>query len=170
MTRRADLIQQPDPGPWHYEQLELGYNYRLTDIQAALGLSQAKRIDAFVDRRRELVHHYNEALADLPLTRPWRDPSTNPSWHLYVIRLALDRIKKTHRQVFEELRGAGIGVNLHYIPVHFHPFYRNLGFKPGAFPEAERYYQEAITLPLFTRLSLDELNLVVTQLRKILLG
>src|ERR1700730_3401478 len=170
MTRRPDLFQLPNPGSWYYEQLELGYNYRLTDIQAALGLSQAKRLDAFVARRRELVRNYNEALANLPLTSPWQDPSTNPSWHLYVIRLALDRIKKTHRQVFEELHEAGIGVNLHYIPVHLQPFYRELGFKPGDFPEAERYYQEAITLPLFTRLSSEELNVVVTQLRKILLN
>jgi UDP-4-amino-4,6-dideoxy-N-acetyl-beta-L-altrosamine transaminase len=170
MTRRSDLFEQPNPGPWYYEQLELGYNYRLTDIQAALGLSQAKRIDAFVARRRELVRTYNDALADLPLTRPWQDPSANPSWHLYVIRLALDRLKKTQRQVFEELHQAGIGVNLHYIPVHLHPFYRKLGFKPGDFPEAERYYQEAVTLPLFTRLSMQELNLVATQLRKTLLN
>ncbi len=170
MTRRPDLFQQPNPGPWYYEQLELGYNYRLTDIQAALGLSQAKRIDAFVARRRELVRNYNNAFADFPLTRPWQDPTTNPSWHLYVVRLALDRIKKTQRQVFEELHQAGIGVNLHYIPVHLQPFYRELGFKPGDFPEAERYYREAVTLPLFTRLSTDELNKVVAELRTSLLG
>jgi UDP-4-amino-4,6-dideoxy-N-acetyl-beta-L-altrosamine transaminase len=170
MTRRPDLFQQPNPGPWYYEQLELGYNYRLTDIQAALGLSQAKRIDMFVARRRELVRNYNETLAELPLTRPWQDPSTNPSWHLYVIRLALDRIKKTQRQVFEELHQSGIGVNLHYIPVHLHPFYRELGFKMSDFPEAEKYYREAITLPLFTRLSMDELQIVVTRLRKVLLN
>jgi UDP-4-amino-4,6-dideoxy-N-acetyl-beta-L-altrosamine transaminase len=170
MTRRPDLFQQPNPGPWYYEQLELGYNYRLTDIQAALGLSQAKRIDMFVARRRELVRNYNETLAELALTRPWQDPSTNPSWHLYVIRLALDRIKKTQRQVFEELHQSGIGVNLHYIPVHLHPFYRELGFKMSDFPEAEKYYREAITLPLFTRLSMDELQIVVTRLRKVLLN
>jgi UDP-4-amino-4,6-dideoxy-N-acetyl-beta-L-altrosamine transaminase len=170
MTRRPDLFQQPNPGPWYYEQLELGYNYRLTDIQAALGLSQAKRIETFVARRRDLVRSYNETLAELPLTRPWQDSSTNPSWHLYVVRLALDRIKKTQRQVFEDLHQAGIGVNLHYIPVHLHPFYRELGFKMGDFPEAEKYYREAITLPLFTRLSMDELQIVVTQLRKVLLN
>jgi len=170
MTRRADLFQQPDPGPWYYEQLELGYNYRLTDIQAALGLSQSKRLDEFVSRRREIVRHYNEALSDLPITLPWQDPSTNPSWHLYVIRLVLDRIKKTQREVFEGLRRAGIGVNLHYIPVHFHPFYRKLGFNPGDFPEAEKYYREAVTLPLFTRLNRDEQDFVVAQLRKILLN
>jgi UDP-4-amino-4,6-dideoxy-N-acetyl-beta-L-altrosamine transaminase len=170
MTRRPDLFQQANPGPWYYEQLELGYNYRLTDIQAALGLSQTKRIDAFVTRRRELVHNYNDALAELPLTRPWQDPATNPSWHLYVIRLALDRIKKTQRQVFEELHQAGIGVNLHYIPVYLQPYYRQLGFRPGDFPETQNYYREAVTLPLFTRLSSDEQEFVVTQLRKTLLN
>jgi UDP-4-amino-4,6-dideoxy-N-acetyl-beta-L-altrosamine transaminase len=170
ITRLEDLFQQPSPGPWYYEQIELGYNYRLTDIQAALGLSQTKRLDAFVARRREIAVTYDEALADLPVTRPWQDPRTRSSWHLYVIRLALDQIKKTQRQVFEDLRKAGIGVNLHYIPVHLQPFYGKLGFKPGDFPEAERYYREAVTLPLFPSLTQKELNLVVAQLRKILLG
>jgi UDP-4-amino-4,6-dideoxy-N-acetyl-beta-L-altrosamine transaminase len=169
ITRREDLFQQPSPGPWYYEQIELGYNYRLTDIQAALGLSQTKRLDAFVARRREIAHAYDQALADLPVTRPWQDPTTHSSWHLYVIRLALDQIKKTQRQVFEELREGGIGVNLHYIPVHLQPYYRDLAFKPGDFPEAERYYREAVTLPLFPLLTHEELNIVVAQLRMTLL-
>ena len=170
ITRREGLFQQPSPGPWYYEQLELGYNYRLTDIQAALGLSQTKRLDAFVARRREIARAYDKALANLPVTRPWQDPSTDSSWHLYVIRLASDQIKKGQRQVFEELRKAGIGVNLHYIPVHFQPFYQRLGFKRGDFPEAERYYQEAVTLPLFPRLTHEEVNIVVAQLRMTLLN
>jgi UDP-4-amino-4,6-dideoxy-N-acetyl-beta-L-altrosamine transaminase len=169
ITRREDLFQQPSPGPWYYEQVELGYNYRLTDIQAALGLSQTKRLDAFVARRREIVDAYAGALADLPVTLPWQDPRTNSSYHLYVVRLALDRIKKTQRRVFEELRAAGISVNLHYIPVHLQPFYRNLGFKAGDFPESERYYREAVTLPLFPRLSPYELDIVLAQVRKTLL-
>jgi UDP-4-amino-4,6-dideoxy-N-acetyl-beta-L-altrosamine transaminase len=170
ITRRPELFDQPNPGPWYYEQLELGYNYRLTDIQAALGLSQTKRLDEFVLRRRKLVRDYNEALVDLPLALPWQDPNAEPSWHLYVIRLALDRIKKTQLQVFEELREAGIGVNLHYIPVHLQPFYLKLGFKPGDFPESEKYYREAVTLPLFSRLGQDDLNKVSTELRRTLLG
>jgi UDP-4-amino-4,6-dideoxy-N-acetyl-beta-L-altrosamine transaminase len=169
ITRCEDLFQQPSPGPWYYEQLELGYNYRLTDIQAALGLSQTKRLDAFVARRREIAHAYDKALAGLPVTRPWQDPGTHSSWHLYIIRLALDQVKKAQRQVFEELRKAGIGVNLHYIPVHLQPFYRHLGFKPGDFPEAERYYREAVTLPLFPRLTQEEVNIVAAQLRMTLL-
>jgi UDP-4-amino-4,6-dideoxy-N-acetyl-beta-L-altrosamine transaminase len=170
ITRCEGLFQQPSPGPWYYEQLELGYNYRLTDIQAALGLSQTKRLDAFVARRREIARAYDKALANLPVTRPWQDPSTDSSWHLYVIRLASDQIKKGQRQVFEELRKAGIGVNLHYIPVHFQPFYQRLGFKRGDFPEAERHYQEAVTLPLFPRLTQEEVNIVVAQLRMTLLN
>jgi UDP-4-amino-4,6-dideoxy-N-acetyl-beta-L-altrosamine transaminase len=170
ITRREDLFQEPSPGQWYYEQIELGYNYRLTDIQAALGLSQTKRLNCFVTRRREIAHAYDEALADLPVTLPWQDPSTNSSWHLYVIRLALDRIKKTQGKVFEELRRAGISVNLHYIPIHLQPFYRNLGFKPGDFPESERYYREAITLPLFPGLNQEELDFVAAQLRKTLLN
>jgi UDP-4-amino-4,6-dideoxy-N-acetyl-beta-L-altrosamine transaminase len=165
ITRREQQFQQPSPGPWYYEQIELGYNYRLTDIQAALGLSQTKRLDAYVGRRRQIAQTYDDALADLPVIRPWQDPSTHSSWHLYVIRLMLDQVKKTQRQVFDQLRKADIGVNLHYIPVHLQPFYQRLGFKPGDFPEAERYYREAVTLPLFPRLTEKELNFVVAQLR-----
>jgi UDP-4-amino-4,6-dideoxy-N-acetyl-beta-L-altrosamine transaminase len=170
ITRRDDLFQEPRPGPWYYEQIELGFNYRLTDIQAALGLSQTQRLDAFVARRREIAHAYDEILADLPLTRPWQDPDTNSSWHLYVVRLALDRINKSQRQIFEEMHRTGIGVNLHYIPVHIQPFYRKLGFRLGDFPEAEKHYREALTMPLFPRLTQEELNLATSQVRKILLG
>jgi UDP-4-amino-4,6-dideoxy-N-acetyl-beta-L-altrosamine transaminase len=169
ITRRPDLFEYSNPGPWYYEQLELGYNYRLTDIQAALGLSQSKRIDAYVGQRREIVRRYDEAFAELPLTRPWQDPETQSSWHLYVVRLALDRIKKTQREVFEALQQAGIGVNLHYIPIHLQPFYRKLGFQPGSFPEAEKYYREALTLPLFPGLKSDEVDTVINRLGEVLL-
>lgn len=169
ITRHPELFSQPNPGPWYYEQLELGYNYRLTDIQAALGLSQTNRITTYVARRAELVRSYNQALADLPLTLPWQDPRGSPSWHLYVVQLVSERIKKTQREIFECLQRGGIGVNLHYIPVHLQPFYQKLGFRVGDFPEAESYYRRAITLPLFPGLQLDELNFVVDQLRAILL-
>jgi UDP-4-amino-4,6-dideoxy-N-acetyl-beta-L-altrosamine transaminase len=165
ITRRAELFQQSDAGPWYYEQLDLGYNYRLTDIQAALGLSQAKRIDAYVARRTQLAQKYDQALADLPVVRPWQDSRASSSWHLYVVQLVTERVKKTHREVFEKLRHAGIGVNLHYIPVHLQPFYQQLGFRAGDFPEAEAYYQRAITLPLFPGLRSDEVDFVVDQLR-----
>lgn len=170
ITRRDDLFQQPSHGPWYYEQTELGFNYRLTDIQAALGLSQVSRLEKFLARRRQIAAAYDEAFVDLPLIRPWQDPRTNSSWHLYVVQVALDRLKKSHRQVFEELREAGVGVNLHYIPVHLQPFYGNLGFRPGDFPEAEKYYRGAITLPIFPRMTKDELNFVVAQVRKVLLN
>jgi UDP-4-amino-4,6-dideoxy-N-acetyl-beta-L-altrosamine transaminase len=170
ITRRPDLFEYSSPGPWYYEQLELGYNYRLTDIQAALGLSQTKRIDDYVARRREIARRYDEALAGLALTRPWQDPGTNSSWHLYVIRLALDQIKKTHREVFEGLHQAGIGANLHYIPIHLQPFYQRLGFKPGDFPEAEQHSREAVTLPLFPTIRPEEFGAVVERLRDLLLN
>ena len=169
ITRRPELFRRPNPGPWYYEQLELGYNYRLTDIQAALGLSQTNRINAYVARRTEIARKYDQALADLPVIQPWQDPRGSSSWHLYVIQLATERIKRTQREVFENLQHAGIGVNLHYIPVHLQPFYQQLGFRAGDFPEAEAYYRRAITLPLFPGLRSDELEFVVDQLRSILL-
>jgi UDP-4-amino-4,6-dideoxy-N-acetyl-beta-L-altrosamine transaminase len=170
ITRREELFEQPGHGPWYYEQIELGFNYRLTDIQAALGLSQTRRLEKFLARRRQIAAAYDDALADLPLIEPWQDPGTCSSWHLYVIQLSLDRIKKTHRQVFEELREAGIGVNLHYIPIHLQPFYQKLGFRSGDFPEAEKYYHRAMTLPLFPHITDEEMDFVIKQLRKILLS
>lgn len=168
ITRDEKFLENPSEGPWYYEQVELGFNYRITDIQAALGLSQMDRLDLFMTRRRWLAARYNEELRGLPLTLPWQHADTQSSWHLYVIRLDLSRIGKTHRQVFEELRAAGIGVNLHYIPVHTQPYYRKLGFKRGDFPEAEKYYGEAISLPMYYELSEKNQNLVVAELKRIL--
>jgi UDP-4-amino-4,6-dideoxy-N-acetyl-beta-L-altrosamine transaminase len=155
-------------GPWVYEQIELGLNYRMTDIQAALGTSQLTRLDPFVARRRELAARYDTLLAKLPLTCPWQHPDTNSAWHLYVIRLHRNEIKLSRRQVFDALRAAGIGVNVHYFPVHTQPYYRRLGFETGMFPEAESYYEDAITLPLFSRMTNDEQDTVVAALEKIL--
>jgi UDP-4-amino-4,6-dideoxy-N-acetyl-beta-L-altrosamine transaminase len=155
-------------GPWMYEQIELGLNYRMTDIQAALGASQLGRLDAFVARRRELAARYDALLANLPVICPWQHPDTNSAWHLYVIRLRRNEIKLTRRQVFEALRAAGIGVNVHYIPVHTQPYYQGLGFRPGMFPEAESYYQDAITLPLFSKMTDAEQDTVVAALTNIL--
>lgn len=155
-------------GPWMYEQIELGLNYRMTDIQAALGTSQLARLDAFVARRRELAARYDTLLAKLPVTCPWQHPDTNSAWHLYVIRLRRDEIKLGRRQVFEALRAAGIGVNVHYIPVHTQPYYQRMGFKVGMFPESESYYQDAITLPLFSKMTDAEQDTVVAALTEIL--
>jgi dTDP-4-amino-4,6-dideoxygalactose transaminase len=161
-------MQGESHGLWYYQQLELGFNYRITDIQAALGASQMQRLDEFVSRRRHLAARYNQLLSDFPLVLPWQHPDTESSWHLYVIRLKLDEIGKTHRQVFEELRQAEIGVNLHYIPVHTQPYYQNLGFKWGDFPQAEQYYQEAISLPIYYGLSDENQDQVGAVLRNIL--
>ena len=168
ITRNPELIQGESHGLWYYQQLELGFNYRITDIQAALGISQMQRLDEFVSRRRRLAERYNNLLQDLPLVLPWQHPDTESSWHLYVIRLKLDEIGKTHRQVFEELRTAKIGVNLHYIPVHTQPYYQKLGFKWGGFPESEKYYQEAISLPMYYGLSDENQERVVLELNNYL--
>lgn len=148
----AQMTHAPD-GPWYYQQVELGFNYRMTELQAALGLSQLTRLDDYVARRHALARHYDAQLADLPLITPWQHPDVHSAMHLYVIRLRLDQIRQSHRQVFEALRAQGIGVNLHYIPVHTQPYYQRQGFAPADFPQAERYYAEAISLPIYPGLT-----------------
>lgn len=167
ITRDPDLMQGESHGSWYYQQLELGFNYRMTDIQAALGASQMQRLDQFVERRRFLANRYNQLLQDLPLMLPWQNPDTDSSWHLYVIRLKLDKINKTHIQVFEELRRNSIGVNLHYIPVHTQPYYQRLGFKLGNFHQAEIYYREAISIPIYYNLAEASQDLIVTTIKEI---
>jgi len=167
MTRDPQHMTEASHGPWYYQQVELGFNYRITDLQAALGLSQLNKLDGFIERRRELAARYDRLLASLPLTLPSPQPEAESAWHLYVVRLQLDRIKLSHRQVFEGLRAAGVGVNLHYIPVHLQPYYRDLGFAEGDFQQAERYYAEAISLPLFPLLSDEQQDFVVEQLRRL---
>lgn len=159
----AEMTREPD-GSWYYQQLELGFNYRMTDIQAALGLSQLQRLDAFVARRHELARRYDAALQDLPLVTPWQHPDGHSAFHLYLIRLKLDEIGKTHRQVFEALRAAGIGVNLHYIPVYCQPYHARMGYGPADFPESERYYAEALSLPLYPGLTDRDQRTVVEAL------
>ena len=163
----AQMTHEPD-GSWYYQQIDLGFNYRMTEIQAALGISQMTRLDRYVARRHELANRYDDMLADLPATRPWQHPDSYSGLHLYVIRLQLDRIGKTHREVFDSLREQGIGVNLHYIPVHTQPYYQRLGFRPGDYPEAERYYAEAISLPMYQTLSEPQQDAVVEAFRKTL--
>lgn len=150
ITRDPELMTHDADGPWYYQQLELGFNYRITELQAALGLSQMQRLNKYILRRRQLAASYHAQLTDLPLQRP--EPDNQSAWHLYIIRLDTDHISNTHRQVFDSLRDQGIGVNLHYIPVHTQPWYQQQGFKQGDFPEAETYYRQAISLPLFTGL------------------
>jgi UDP-4-amino-4,6-dideoxy-N-acetyl-beta-L-altrosamine transaminase len=162
----TQMMREPDGG-WYYEQIALGYNYRMTDIQAALGLTQLCRVDAYVARRHVLAERYDRLLAALPLLTPWQHPDSYSGRHLYVVRLKLGG-GKTHRQIFAELREAGVGVNLHYIPVYRQPHYENLGFISGLCPEAEKYYQEAITLPLFPAMSEDQQDQVVAVLTRVL--
>lgn len=167
ITRDVGLMSAQNPGPWHYEQMELGYNYRMTDIQAALGCSQMSRLNEFVGRRGALAARYDELLAGLPLILPQLAPAAESSWHLYVVRLCLDKIYRSHREIFDAMRAAGVGVNLHYIPVHLQPYYRALGFAPGRYPEAERYHQEAISLPLYPSMSEHDQNYVAETLRRL---
>ncbi len=161
MTREQTLMHEPSHGPWYYEQIELGYNYRITDIQAALGLSQFQRIDQFVANRQEIAHRYDQAFSSLPITIPFQHRDTYSSYHLYVIRLKLDRIKASHAQVFAELRRMGIGVNLHYIPVYRQPYYRPFGYNSKNFPNAEGYYKDAISLPMYASLTKEDQNRVI---------
>lgn len=163
-----DMTRQPD-GPWYYQQVELGFNYRMTELQAALGASQLERLDAYVARRHELAERYDEQLVGLPVTTPWQHPDSYSGLHLYVVRLKLEQLKKTHLSVFEELREQGVGVNLHYIPIHTQPYYAKMGFRNGDFPEAEKYYAEAISLPMYQTLRDDQQDQVVLALQKVLL-
>lgn len=165
ITRDAAQMTHAPDGPWYYQQIDLGFNYRMTELQAALGVSQMARLDDYVARRHELAARYDALLADLPVVRPWQHPASYSGLHLYVIRLQLDQIGKTHRQVFEALREQNIGVNLHYIPVHTQPYYLQMGFKAGDFPEAEHYYAEAISLPMFQTMSEAQQEKVITALR-----
>jgi UDP-4-amino-4,6-dideoxy-N-acetyl-beta-L-altrosamine transaminase len=168
ITRDQAQMSQKSDGPWYYQQIDLGFNYRMTDLQAALGLKQLERLNTFVARRRELARRYDALLDELPVRTPWQHPDTNSAWHLYVLRLQLEETSPSRRQVFEYLREKGIGVNVHYIPVHTQPYYRRMDFDWGMFPAAEKYYQEAITLPLFPAMTEEEQDRVVDSLRKIL--
>lgn len=161
------MTHEPD-GPWYYQQIELGYNYRMTEMQAALGLSQLSRIDAYVARRHEIAAEYGERLGGLPLILPLQIPGTYSGLHLYVVRVSTAVTNANHFAVFQALRDADIGVNLHYIPVHLQPYYRALGFKPGDYPEAENYYAHAISLPMFPQLSAAEIVHVSATLERAL--
>lgn len=166
ITRDPALMTHAADGPWYYQQIALGYNYRMTELQAALGVSQMQRLDHYVTGRHALAGRYNDSLSSLPLTLPWQSPESYSSFHLYPIRLQLHKLQKTHRQVFESLRELGIGVNLHYIPVYSHPYFKNMGFNAGDFPQAESYYAEAISLPLFSAMTHSEQDKVVDAVRR----
>lgn len=168
ITRDPEMMTHETDGPWYYQQIDLGFNYRMTEVQAALGLSQMERLDQYVARRHQLARRYDELLAELPITTPWQHPDSYSGLHLYVIRLKLKELQRSHRQVFESLREQDIGVNLHYIPVHTQPYYQRMGFEVGNFPLAESYYCEAISLPMFQTMSEQQQDTVVAALRKAL--
>lgn len=164
VTRDQALMDAPSHGPWYYQQISLGWNYRLTDMQAALGLSQLDRLEAFVDARNRIAERYDTLLADLPVALPGRMAGTRSSFHLYIVRL-LEADAARHRSAFEALRAGGIGVNLHYIPVHLHPYYAAQGFATGDFPQSEDYYRRAISIPLHPNLTQIEQDKVVSTLQ-----
>ena len=168
ITRDEKLMTQDMDGPWYYQQIALGFNYRMTELQAALGLSQMQRLEAFVIKRHELASRYDNLLQDLPITLPWQHPDSYSARHLYVIRLQLEQINITHLDVFNALRAAGIQANLHYIPVHMQPYYQKMGFASGQFPEAEKYYKEAISIPLFSAMTEGQQDTVCSTLKTIL--
>jgi UDP-4-amino-4,6-dideoxy-N-acetyl-beta-L-altrosamine transaminase len=169
ITRDPELMTKAPDGAWYYQQIELGFNYRMTEMQAALGLSQMQRLSLFVERRRGLAKRYNELLSDLPITLPQQHEDTTSSWHLFIVRFNLNKIGKTQSQIFDECRAAGIGVNLHYIPVHLQPYYSDLGFKQGDYPAAEAYYANAISIPLFHSMTDAQQDEVVRVVKEIVL-
>ena len=165
-TDPADMHPRPERELWNYQQINLGYNYRMTDIQAALGLSQMQRLNEFVTVRHIIATRYIQMLSALPVVQPWQHPDSYSSFHLYVIRLKLDEISKTHREVYEMLRAAGVLVNLHYIPVYRQPYYEEMGFSAAYCAEAEQYYSEAISLPIYPGLTEKQQLYVVNCLIK----
>lgn len=165
ITRDAGLMTHEPDGPWYYQQIELGWNYRMTEIQAALGLSQLTRLEEFVDRRNVLAERYDALLADLPMDLPGRLEGARSAFHLYIVRL---HDETRHHKIFETLCADGIGVNLHYIPVHLQPYYRDLGFSDEDFPVAEAYYRRAISLPLYPGLKESEQDRVIAAIERTL--
>jgi len=168
MTRDAADLHYESDGPWYYEQIDLGFNYRLTDIHAALGLSQLSRLEEMHAARIALANRYDLLLEGMPVRRPVRLPDRASAWHLYVIEIDSTKATVTRREVFDALRAANIGVNVHYIPIHTQPHYRRLGFQRGMFPASEKYYEGAISLPLFPALTEQDQTRVVEVLRGVL--
>ena len=164
----ADMQPRPAQEIWNYQQIGLGFNYRMTDLHAALGLSQMQRLDAFVSNRHAIAKRYDQLLRGLPLQTPWQHADSYSGYHLYVIRLKLGETRKTQKQFYTALRAAGLGVNLHYIPVYRQPYYEQLGFKAGYCPQAEQYYSEVISIPLYPGLTNEQQDFVAQTLRRAL--
>ncbi|MEN2775435.1 UDP-4-amino-4,6-dideoxy-N-acetyl-beta-L-altrosamine transaminase [Acetivibrio clariflavus] len=162
-----ELIRSKEP--WYYEQQFLGYNYRITDIQAALGISQLNKLDRFLGLRKEYVRRYNEAFGGLDTVDiPFQPDFADSAWHLYILRLKLEKLDCSRKQIFEELQSRNIGVNVHYIPVYYHPYYSQLGYKKGICPNAEDLYERIITLPLFPKMEEEDVQYIISNVKEVL--
>ena len=168
-SNNDEMIERPKNELWNYQQIRLGYNYRMTDIAASLGLSQLDRLQDIIHKRHQIANRYNNELASLPIQLPWQHPDTFSSYHLYIIRLDLDRIEKSHPQVHDELCDLGILVNFHYIPVYRQPFYEEMGFKKNYCPESERYHEQALSIPMYPTLTAEEQDRVISMLKKVII-
>jgi UDP-4-amino-4,6-dideoxy-N-acetyl-beta-L-altrosamine transaminase len=169
ITRDKDKMYHPSEGPWYYEQIALGFNYRMTDLQAALGISQLDRLETYVEQRNKIAKIYDHELAGFPIKTPFIHKDVYSSFHLYVIRLIKTELNRSHLEIFNALRHSGIGVNLHYIPIYRQPLYQKMGFDPKDFPQAEKYYSEAISLPIYPQLTQAEQDIVISSLKAELL-
>ena len=168
VTRNPGLMSKLSEGGWYYQQVDLGFNYRMTELQAALGVSQMQRLDEFVAQRHILQERYDSLLSGLPIVKPHQSQDSYSALHLYPIQIDLDSVDKDREKIFDELRQNGIGVNVHYIPIHTQPYYLQFGFKVGDFPNSESYYNRAISIPLFHAMTLDQQDEVVNNLTSIL--
>ena len=168
VTRKPNLMTSQFEGGWYYQQVDLGYNYRMTELQAALGVSQMQRLDEFITNRHTLQERYDLLLSNLPIVKPYQDQDSFSALHLYPIQVDLNGVDKSRQQIFDELRQNGIGVNVHYIPIHTQPYYQNMGFKKGDFPKSENYYDNAISIPIFQGVTIELQNEVVKALKDVL--
>jgi len=168
VTRNSKLMSELSEGGWHYQQVDLGFNYRMTELQAALGVSQMQRLDEFITQRHTLQERYDSLLSGLPIIRPYQDKHSFSTLHLYPIQIDLNKVSKNREQIFNELRENGIGVNVHYIPIHTQPYYLQFGFKVGDFPNSESYYNRVISIPLFHSMTIEQQDEVLNALMKVL--
>jgi len=168
ITRNQQLVTEKVDGDWYYQQVVLGFNYRMTELQAALGVSQMKRLDRFVSSRHILRKRYDMLLRDLPITIPFQHKNNYSALHLYPIKIDFKRIGKSREKIFNELRASGVGVNVHYIPIHTQPYYKQFGFHKGDFPNAELYYHETISIPIFHAMTMEQQDTIVGILKKVL--
>ena len=165
VTRDTELMETTSHGDWYYQLINLGFNYRITDLQCALGYEQLQRLNQYVNQRKKIAEKYQNALSGLPLLLPSIDNKSDSAWHLYVVQIDKNRTKKTRSEIFHYLREAEIGVNVHYIPVHTQPYYQKQGFKVGDFPVAENYYENTLTLPMYSSMSNKDFDFIVTKLK-----